>query len=331
VTSHQAPRKRKYSSSRPSLDFPELVVARVELSSKGKLVYLRMEKSATDVWFKVELDHWVMDDTKAKENLLRQMNGVTGERDPTEKLGTELKLGESQFTLKTIIKVLGISERHVQRLYRGKVSFEKTRKIQLENKSDDYGEEPEYEIMDGIEDIQDCEDEEESVMRRIVIVEDMEELREKEHQEQEAEERQKQEVKEHQEQEAEERQKQEAKEHQEQEAKEHQEQEAKEQRVQEAKERQEQEAKERRELEAKEQREQEAKERVEQEAKERDQTAKEQQETDEYRAKKLLKRGGMSLFPPGRHQWGETGSHFVKSNQYVLAAKILEGIHPNRG
>lgn len=66
VTSHQAPRKRKYSPSRPSLDFPELIVARVELSSKGKLVYLRMEESAIEVWFKVELVHWVMDDPNAK-------------------------------------------------------------------------------------------------------------------------------------------------------------------------------------------------------------------------------------------------------------------------
>ena len=44
---------------------------------------------------------------------------------------------------------------------------------------------------------------------------------------------------------------------------------------------------------------------MEQKAKERDQTVKEQQETDIYRAEKLLKRGGMPLFPPGRHQWGE--------------------------
>jgi hypothetical protein len=33
-------------------------------------------------------------------------------------------------------------------VYRGTFSFEKTRKIQLENKNEDYGEEPEYEIMD---------------------------------------------------------------------------------------------------------------------------------------------------------------------------------------
>jgi hypothetical protein len=55
-------------------------------------------------------------------------------------------------------------------LYRGTVSFEETRKIQLENKHEDYGEEPEYDIMDEIEDAQDCEDKEESVSRRIVIV-----------------------------------------------------------------------------------------------------------------------------------------------------------------
>ena len=270
------------------LDFPELAVARIELSSKRKLVYLRIEESATEIWLKVEL-HCVMDDTKAKENLLRWMNGVTEDRDTPEKFGTELKLEESQFTLKTIIKVLGISERHVRRLYRGKVSFEKTRKIQLENINEDYGEEPEYEIMDEIVDVQDCEDKEESVSRRIVIVEDMEESRHKEHQEQEAKERHKQKVKEHQEKVAKE---------------------------------QEQEAKERRE--------QEEKERQELEAKEQDQTATEQQKTDEYRAEKLLNRGGMMpLFPPGKRQ-REINYHFVKSNQNALIANKLEGIHPNR-
>ena len=254
------------------LDFLELAVARIELSSKRKLVYLRIEESATEIWLKVEL-HCVMDDTKAKENLLRWMNGVTEDRDTPEKFGTELKLEESQFTFKTIIKVLGISERHVRRLYRGKVSFEKTRKIQLENINEDYGEEPEYEIMDEIVDVQDCEDKEESVSRRIVIVEDMEESRHKEHQEKVAKEQE-----------------------------------------QEAKERREQEEKERQELEAKEQ----------------DQTATEQQKTDEYRAEKLLNRGGMMpLFPPGKRQ-REINYHFVKSNQNALIANKLEGIHPNR-
>jgi hypothetical protein len=65
--------------------------------------------------------------------------------------------------------------------------------------------------MDEIEDVQDCEDEEEPVSRRIVILEDMEKSRHKEHQEQEAEERE-QEVKERREQEAKERQELEAKE-----------------------------------------------------------------------------------------------------------------------
>jgi hypothetical protein len=30
-------------------------VARIELSSNGKMVYLRIEESATEVWLKVEL------------------------------------------------------------------------------------------------------------------------------------------------------------------------------------------------------------------------------------------------------------------------------------
>ena len=103
--------------------------------------------------------------------------------------------------------------------------------------------------------------------------------------------------------------------------KEHQEQEAEERREQEAKERREQEVKERQELEAEEEQEQEAKEQVEQEAKERDQTAKEQQETDEYRA--LI---STRETPEGR----KTGSDFVKSNQHVLAAKKFEGTQPNK-
>ena len=93
------------------------------------------------------------------------------------------------------------------------------------------------------------------------------------------------------------------KEHQEQESKYHQEQEAKKRQKQEAKERQKLEAKERQEL----------------KAKERDKTAKEQQETDNYRAEKLLKRDWMPLFPPGRRQWGER--QVLKSNRHVLAAK----------
>ena len=40
---------KENSPSRPSLDFPELIVASVGLLSKGKLVYLRMEESATEV------------------------------------------------------------------------------------------------------------------------------------------------------------------------------------------------------------------------------------------------------------------------------------------
>lgn len=52
-------------------------MARIELSSNGKMVYLRIEESATEVWFKVEL-HRVMDDTKAKEWTYRRQ-GYTGE------------------------------------------------------------------------------------------------------------------------------------------------------------------------------------------------------------------------------------------------------------
>jgi hypothetical protein len=135
------------------LDFPELIVARVELSSKGKLVYLRMEGSAT-VFIRLSrfsfafgssmtqctsstlnqtsvadpsilrytnfplLESSTLATINSGKSKLRRMNRVTRDRDPPEKFGTEMKLGESQFTLKTIIRVLGINERHVRRLYR---------------------------------------------------------------------------------------------------------------------------------------------------------------------------------------------------------------------
>ncbi|VDI60163.1 Hypothetical predicted protein [Mytilus galloprovincialis] len=70
--------------------------------------------------------------------------------------GTELKLSESKHTLNQVTKALGIGERHVRKLFRGKVTFEtKSRKkaeetTREENSKSDIGEEPEYEIMDSI-------------------------------------------------------------------------------------------------------------------------------------------------------------------------------------
>lgn len=102
-----------------------------------------------------------------------------------------------------MIATLGIGEGHVRKFYRGMVKFEgsiKNRKVKDdESKSqEDYVGEPECEIKDEIEEteaIHDREEEEEQESielevlkpsRRIVMVEDMEELREKEQQEQEA-------------------------------------------------------------------------------------------------------------------------------------------------
>ncbi|CAC5375542.1 unnamed protein product [Mytilus coruscus] len=150
-------RKRKYSPSRPLVDLIELSVARIDLSSRGKIAYLRMKETSAEIWFKVELVHWVMEDSKAKDNLLRRMGIAKVDYEPPQTFGTELKLVESKQTLNQVTKALGIGKRHVRKLFRGKITFEvQSRKTSEGSTKDetscrsDIGEESEYEIMDSI-------------------------------------------------------------------------------------------------------------------------------------------------------------------------------------
>ncbi|CAC5404171.1 unnamed protein product [Mytilus coruscus] len=156
-------RKRKYSPSRPLVDLPELTVARIDLSSRGNIGFLRMKESSAEIWFKVEMVHWVMEDSRAKDNLVRRMGIAKTDQEPPQTFGSELKLSESKHTLKQVTKALGIGERHVRKLFRGKVTFEaKSRKkaeetTREETGKSDIGEEPEYEIMDSIGEVDDIE------------------------------------------------------------------------------------------------------------------------------------------------------------------------------
>ncbi|CAG2192919.1 unnamed protein product [Mytilus edulis] len=139
-------RKRKYSPSRPLVDLPELAVVRIDLSSKGNIGFLRMKESSAEIWFKVEMVHWVMEDSRAKDNLVRRMGIAKTDHEPPQSFGTELKLSESKHTLN-----------------QGKVTFEaKSRKKAEETTREeigksDIGEEPEYEIMDSIGEVDDLE------------------------------------------------------------------------------------------------------------------------------------------------------------------------------
>ncbi|CAC5422169.1 unnamed protein product [Mytilus coruscus] len=156
-------RKRKYSPSRPLVDLPELTVARIDLSSRGNIGFLRMKESSAEIWFKVEMVHWVMEDSRAKDNLVRRMGIAKTDQEPPQTFGSELKLLESKHTLNQVTKALGIGERHVRKLFRGKVMFEaKSRKkaeetTREETGKSDIGEEPEYEIMDSIGEVDDIE------------------------------------------------------------------------------------------------------------------------------------------------------------------------------
>ncbi|VDI64129.1 Hypothetical predicted protein [Mytilus galloprovincialis] len=85
------------------------------------------------------------------------------DHEPPQTFGTELKLSESKHTLNQVTKALGIGERHVRKLFRGKVTFEtKSRKkaeetTREESSKSDIGEEPEYEIMDSIGEVDNLE------------------------------------------------------------------------------------------------------------------------------------------------------------------------------
>ncbi|CAC5419938.1 unnamed protein product [Mytilus coruscus] len=156
-------RKRRYSPSRPLVDLPELTVARIDLSSRGNIGFLRMKESSAEIWFKVEMVHWVMEDSRAKDNLVRRMGIAKTDQEPPQTFGSELKLSESKHTLNQVTKALGIGERHVRKLFSGKVMFEaKSRKkaeetTREETGKSDIGEEPEYEIMDSIGEVDDIE------------------------------------------------------------------------------------------------------------------------------------------------------------------------------
>lgn len=141
------PRKRKYSPSAPSIDYPTLDVQRISLTSKTKVAFLRMVEVKAEVWFKVEFVHWIVEDRKAMDNLLRRMALLKEDRDPPKEFSTELKTEDAKFTLRQVATKLGIGERHVRRLFRGTIKFDNLQKDQQ-----DIGDEPQYEIMDTFED-----------------------------------------------------------------------------------------------------------------------------------------------------------------------------------
>ncbi|CAC5415371.1 unnamed protein product [Mytilus coruscus] len=122
-----------------------------------------MKESSAEIWFKVEMVHWVIEDSRAKDNLVRRMGIAKTDQEPPQTFGSELKLSESKHPLKQVTKALGIGERHVRKLFRGKVTFEaKSRKkaeetTREETGKSDIGEEPEYEIMDSIGEVDDIE------------------------------------------------------------------------------------------------------------------------------------------------------------------------------
>jgi len=67
-----------------------------------------MVEAAAEVWFKVELVHWIIENRKAKDNLLRRMSSMPSEnRSPPTEFNTELKVEEARYTLRKLVTTLG--------------------------------------------------------------------------------------------------------------------------------------------------------------------------------------------------------------------------------
>lgn len=162
---HQTPanRKRKtpsYSPSKPELS-AELEIASISLTSTEKVAYLKMEETSSQLWYKVEFQTWVVEDKKAMDNLLRRMAVIKDEMDTPKTFSTTLKLKDISFTLSKITSTLGVGERHIKKVLR---EMKKVEKLSLEDidkkvqETVDFGEDPEFEIMDTLEEEVEAED-----------------------------------------------------------------------------------------------------------------------------------------------------------------------------
>lgn len=77
-------------------------------------------------------------------------------RSPPTEFNMKLKVDEARYTLRKLVTTIGIDERHAKKFDRGMVKFEgsaNNRKVKDDesNNQEEYGEEPENEIMDEIE------------------------------------------------------------------------------------------------------------------------------------------------------------------------------------
>ncbi|CAG2190780.1 unnamed protein product [Mytilus edulis] len=122
-------RKRKYSPSRPLVDLPELAVARIDLSSRWNIGFLRMKKSSAEIWFKVEM-------VQKKRQFGKENGSCKNRPRAATKFWNRIKV----VRIKTHLKSVHEEGRTTTREETGK---------------SDIGEEPEYEIMDSIGEVDD--------------------------------------------------------------------------------------------------------------------------------------------------------------------------------
>lgn len=126
-----------YSPRHPGLTDFELELAHLTFTSGENVAFMKSNTGNSLLWFRVELSTSVFDDKRAADNLLRRMRScpaITGIPSDFEK---ELRL-DAALAIE-ISKQLGISDKHIKKVYRKSISFDtkdkstcKTKKRKLE-------------------------------------------------------------------------------------------------------------------------------------------------------------------------------------------------------
>lgn len=116
-------RKRKYSPTRPAIDVSTITVCSISLSSKGNVALMKAVEDHATVWYKVELVHWVMEDKRAMDNLMRRMVAAQKGQEQGAPKDFQVELKDSQESIRQLAMALGILEKHIRRVYRGCVQI----------------------------------------------------------------------------------------------------------------------------------------------------------------------------------------------------------------
>ena len=135
-----------YSPSRPSMEKQKVQLASLNFCSSGNIAYLTTKIGNGEIWFKADLSEKVFDDKKAAESLIRRMKSNHSTTTIPKHFTTEVK--DISGLTKSISKELGISDIHIKKITRQTVTFETTKKRNMQELAEELEISDEIELME---------------------------------------------------------------------------------------------------------------------------------------------------------------------------------------